>query len=238
MTKNMTMMSKTFKLLKNVQKYYCSIMYGFILCLYGVITAAAYFGTGRDMVISCEFALPMLIMASCIMTAVCAYVVYSNAFQMAIAQNVPRRCAMISSLISMVIMALFISGAYSLWLLGIENLLDTNDMTSYETLKANSRIFDFFFTGSAFKSFISAAMVFAIIYLSALLISVVIKRFNIWLGILVVAAYVFLFIKLFSDIGAGNYAESICYRRNMGFVAIAEIVVFFVVACRRMDIKR
>lgn len=81
-------------------------------------------------------------------------------------------------------------------------------------------------------------MFFAIIFLSALLLSVVIKRFNRSVAILTAAAYTALFIKLFSELYAGNFAESIVYRRNMGLLAVAELAVFFAVACRRMDVKR
>lgn len=52
------------------------------------------------------------------------------------------------------------------------------------------------------------------------------------------AAYTALFIKLFSELYAGNFAESIVYRRTLGLLAVAELAVFFAVACRRMDVKR
>ena len=81
-------------------------------------------------------------------------------------------------------------------------------------------------------------MFFAIIFLSALLLSVVIKRFNRSVAILTAAAYTALFIKLFSELYAGNFAESIIYRRTLGLLAVAELAVFFAVACRRMDVKR
>lgn len=68
--------------------------------------------------------------------------------------------------------------------------------------------------------------VFAIIFLSALLLSVVIKRFNRSVAILTAAAYTALFIKLFSELYAGNFAESIVYRRTLGLLAVAELAVF------------
>lgn len=100
------------------------------------------------------------------------------------------------------------------------------------------RTFLIFFSGSRLGSFVSAMMFFAIIFLSALLLSVVIKRFNRSVAILTAAAYTALFIKLFSELYAGNFAESIVYRRTLGLLAVAELAVFFAVACRRMDVKR
>lgn len=151
---------KTLTLFKTIQRYYCLVIYAFMLCLYGVITASA-----------------------------------------------------------------FLCGSSA-------------GSVEYELLEQRSQIFDIFFSGSRLGSFVSAMMFFAIIFLSALLLSVVIKCFNRSVVILTAAAYTALFIKLFSELDAGNFAESIVYRRNMGLLAVAELAVFFAVACRRMDVKR
>lgn len=36
----------TLKLFANVQKYYCSVVYAFVICLYGVITFSIYLNSG------------------------------------------------------------------------------------------------------------------------------------------------------------------------------------------------
>ena len=136
-------------------------------------------------------------------------------------------------------MLVFVSGGYLLWLRVIELMCGSSaGSVEYELLEQRSQIFDIFFSGSRLGSFVSAMMFFAIIFLSALLLSVVIKRFNRSVAILTAAAYTALFIKLFSELYAGNFAESIVYRRTLGLLAVAELAVFFAVACRRMDVKR
>ena len=220
---------KTITLFKTIQRYYCLVIYAFMLCLYGVITASAFLCGSGDMAIACDFVLP----------AVCAYVVCTNTIQITCAQNTPRKCGIACMLLSMITMSVFVSGGYLLWLRVIELMCGSSaGSVEYELLEQRSQIFDIFFSGSRLGSFVSAMMFFAIIFLSALLLSVVIKRFNRSVAILTAAAYTALFIKLFSELYAGNFAESIVYRRNMGLLAVAELAVFFAVACRRMDVKR
>ncbi len=230
---------KTLTLFKAIQRYYCLVIYAFMLCLYGVITISAFLCGSGDMAIACDFVLPLLLIASCVVTAVCAYVVCTNTIQITCAQNTPRKCGIACMLLSMITMSVFVSGGYLLWLRVIELMCGSSaGSVEYELLEQRSQIFDIFFSGSRLGSFVSAMMFFAIIFLSALLLSVVIKRFNRSVAILTAAAYTALFIKLFSELYAGNFAESIVYRRTLGLLAVAELAVFFAVACRRMDVKR
>ena len=69
---------KTLTLFKTIQRYYCLVIYAFMLCLYGVITVSAFLCGSGDMAIACDFVLPLLLIASCVVTAVCAYVVCTN----------------------------------------------------------------------------------------------------------------------------------------------------------------
>ena len=64
---------KTLTLFKTIQRYYCLVIYAFMLCLYGVITISAFLCGSGDMAIACDFVLPLLLIASCVVTAVCAY---------------------------------------------------------------------------------------------------------------------------------------------------------------------
>lgn len=202
---------KTLTLFKTIQRYYCLVIYAFMLCLYGVITVSAFLCGSGDMAIACDFVLPLLLIASCVVTAVCAYVVCTNTIQITCAQNIPRKCGIGCVLLSMITMSVFVSGGYLLWLRVIELMCGSSaGSVEYELLEQRSQIFDIFFSGSRLGSFVSAMMFFAIIFfLSALLLSVVIKRFNRFVAILTAAAYTALFIKLFSELYAGNFAESI-----------------------------
>lgn len=111
---------KTLTLFKTIQRYYCLVIYAFMFCLYGVITVSAFLCGGGDMAIACDFVLPLLLIASCVVTAVCAYVVCTNTIQITCAQNIPRKCGIGCVLLSMITMSVFVSGGYLLWLRVIE----------------------------------------------------------------------------------------------------------------------
>lgn len=105
---------KTITLFKTIQRYYCLVIYAFMLCLYGVITASAFLCGSGDMAIACDFVLPLLLIASCVVAAVCAYVVCTNTIQITCAQNTPRKCGIACMLLSMITMSVFVSGGYLL----------------------------------------------------------------------------------------------------------------------------
>ena len=48
----------TLKLFANVQKYYCSVVYAFVICLYGVITFSIYLNSGSDIAYAYEVVMP------------------------------------------------------------------------------------------------------------------------------------------------------------------------------------
>lgn len=232
---------KTLALLKNIQKYYCLMIYGFVLCLYAVITFSVSLSADLDVTVAYEFVIPIVLAVSCIMTAVCAYSVYSNSFSLAAAVNIPRKNSLGCIFISTLIMTVFISGAYMLWLYGVECYLNNKEMSgtiAYNELAEHSMILNLFFSGSKLMNFLSSVIFYELISLSALLVCIMIKRFRGSVAFILTAVYGFVLVKAFIELYVRNIETNVVCRRNIALLFIAGALVFFTLAYRRMNIRR
>ena len=232
---------KTLTLLKNIQKYYCLMIYGFVLCLYAVITFSVSLSVDIDATVVYELVIPVVLAASCIMTAVCAYSVYSNSFSLAAALNIPRKNSLGCIFISTLIMTVFISGIYMLWLYGAQLYLNSKGMSgtiSYNELAEHSMILNLFFSGSKLMNFLSSVIFYELISLSALIVSIMIKRFRGAIAFVLITTYGIVLIKAFIVLYVQNSETSMICRRNIALLFIAGALVFFTLAYRRMNIRR
>lgn len=232
---------KTLALLKNIQKYYCLMIYVFVICLYAVITFSVSFSADIDVTAAYEIVIPALLAASCIMTAVCACSVYTNSFSLAAAENIPRKNSLGCIFISTLIMTAFISGVYMLWLYGAEWYLNNKGMygtIAYNELAEHSVILNLFFSGSKLMNFLSSAIFYELISLSALLVSIMIKRLGGPVAFILTAVYGIVLLKAFAEIWLNNSEPYMIYRRNIALLLTAAALALFTLAYRRMSVRR
>lgn len=226
---------KTLTLFKTIQRYYCLVIYAFVLCLYGVITFSIYLNSGNDVAYAYEVVMPLTLAASIVAAAVGTYIIYANSEKISAANSLSKRNTIGCIFLSVIAMALIISAVYTLWIFAAERSLNRH---MFNKLVMKASVLDLFFKGSALKSYLSAALYFTLVSLASLVISTLIKRFKGIVAVLSVTVFTVAVIKMISAVNSHTFVDTMTYRRNIALISVMLIVILFSAAYKRMDINK
>ena len=225
----------TLKLFLNVQKYCTSLVYAFVICLYGVITFSIYLNSGSDIAYAYEAIMPLILADTIVATAVGTYIIYANSEKISAANCLSKRNTLGCIFLSVITMSLFISAAYTMWIFAAERSLNSN---MFNKLVMKDSVLDLFFKGSALKSYLSAALYFTLVSLASLVISTLIKRFKGIVAVLSVTVFTAAVIKMVSAVNSQTLEDTMTYRRNLALISVMLVIILFSAAYKRMDIKK
>lgn len=224
----------TLKLFLNVQKYCTSLVYAFVICLYGVITFSIYLNSGSDIAYAYEAIMPLILAHTIVATAVGTYIIYANSEKISAANCLSKRNTLGCIFLSVITMSLLISAAYTMWIFAAERSLNSN---MFNKLVMKDSVLDLFFKGSALKSYLSAALYFTLVSLASLVISTLIKRFKGIVAVLSVTVFTAAVIKMISAVNSQTLEDTMTYRRNLALISVMLVIILFSAAYKRMDIK-
>lgn len=225
----------TLKLFLNVQKYCTSLVYAFVICLYGVITFSIYLNSGSDIAYAYEAIMPLILADTIVATAVGTYIIYANSEKISAANCLSKRNTIGCIFLSVITMSLLISAAYTMWIFAAERSLNSN---MFNKLVMKDSVLDLFFKGSALKSYLSAALYFTLVSLASLVISTLIKRFKGIVAVLSVTVFTAAVIKMVSAVNSQTLEDTMTYRRNLALISVMLVIILFSAAYKRMDIKK
>lgn len=225
----------TLKLFLNVQKYCTSLVYAFVICLYGVITFSIYLNSGSDIAYAYEAIMPLILADTIVATAVGTYIIYANSEKISAANCLSKRNTIGCIFLSVITMSLLISAAYTMWIFAAERSLNSN---MFNKLVMKDSVLDLFFKGSALKSYLSAALYFTLVSLASLVISTLIKRFKGIVAVLSVTVFTAAAIKMISAVNSQTLEDTMTYRRNLALISVLLVIILFSAAYKRMDIKK
>ncbi len=225
----------TLKLFLNVQKYCTSLVYAFVICLYGVITFSIYLNSGSDIAYAYEAIMPLILADTIVATAVGTYIIYANSEKISAANCLSKRNTIGCIFLSVITMSLLISAAYTMWIFAAERSLNSN---MFNKLVMKDSVLDLFFKGSALKSYLSAALYFTLVSLASLVISTLIKRFKGIVAVLSVTVFTAAAIKMISAVNSQTLEDTMTYRRNLALISVMLVIILFSAAYKRMDIKK
>ncbi len=225
----------TLKLFLNVQKYCTSLVYAFVICLYGVITFSIYLNSGSDIAYAYEAIMPLILADTIVATAVGTYIIYANSEKISAANCLSKRNTLGCIFLSVITMSLLISAAYTMWIFAAERSLNSN---MFNKLVMKDSVLDLFFKGSALKSYLSAALYFTLVSLASLVISTLIKRFKGIVAVLSVTVFTAAVIKMVSAVNSQTLEDTMTYRRNLALIFVMLVIILFSAAYKRMDIKK
>lgn len=225
----------TLKLFLNVQKYCTSLVYAFVICLYGVITFSIYLNSGSDIVYAYEAIMPLILADTIVATAVGTYIIYANSEKISAANCLSKRNTLGCIFLSVITMSLLISAAYTMWIFAAERSLNSN---MFNKLVMKDSVLDLFFKGSVLKSYLSAALYFTLVSLASLVISTLIKRFKGIVAVLSVTVFTAAAIKMISAVNSQTLEDTMTYRRNLALIFVMLVIILFSAAYKRMDIKK
>ncbi|WP_456028291.1 hypothetical protein [Ruminococcus sp.] len=225
----------TLKLFLNVQKYCTSLVYAFVICLYGVITFSIYLNSGSDIAYAYEAIMPLILADTIVAAAVGTYIIYANSEKISAANCLSKRNTIGCIFLSVITMSLLISAAYTMWIFAAERSLNSN---MFNKLVMKDSVLDLFFKGSALKSYLSAALYFTLVSLASLVISTLIKRFKGIVAVLSVTVFIAAAIKMVSAVNSQTLEDTMTYRRNLALISVMLVIILFSAAYKRMDIKK
>lgn len=225
----------TLKLFLNVQKYCTSLVYAFVICLYGVITFSIYLNSGSDIAYAYEAIMPLILADTIVAAAVGTYIIYANSEKISAANCLSKRNTIGCIFLSVITMSLLISAAYTMWIFAAERSLNSN---MFNKLVMKDSVLDLFFKGSALKSYLSAALYFTLVSLASLVISTLIKRFKGIVAVLSVTVFTAAAIKMISAVNSQTFEDTMTYRRNLALISVMLVIILFSAAYKRMDIKK
>ena len=225
----------TLKLFLNVQKYCTSLVYAFVICLYGVITFSIYLNSGSDIAYAYEAIMPLILADTIVATAVGTYIIYANSEKISAANCLSKRNTIGCIFLSVITMSLLISAAYTMWIFAAERSLNSN---MFNKLVMKDSVLELFFKGSALKSYLSAALYFTLVSLASLVISTLIKRFKGIVAVLSVTVFTAAAIKMISAVNSQTLEDTMTYRRNLALISVMLVIILFSAAYKRMDIKK
>lgn len=225
----------TLKLFLNVQKYCTSLVYAFVICLYGVITFSIYLNSGSDIAYAYEAIMPLILADTIVATAVGTYIIYANSEKISAANCLSKRNTIGCIFLSVITMSLLISAAYTMWIFAAERSLNSN---MFNKLVMKDSVLDLFFKGSVLKSYLSAALYFTLVSLASLVISTLIKRFKGIVAVLSVTVFTAAAIKMVSAVNSQTFEDTMTYRRNLALISVMLVIILFSAAYKRMDIKK
>lgn len=225
----------TLKLFLNVQKYCTSLVYAFVICLYGVITFSIYLNSGSDIAYAYEAIMPLILAVTIVATAVGTYIIYANSEKISAANCLSKRNTIGCIFLSVITMSLLISAAYTMWIFAAERSLNSN---MFNKLVMKASVLDLFFKGSALKSYLSAALYFTLVSLASLVISTLIKRFKGIVAVLSVTVFTAALLKMISAVNSQTLEDTMTYRRNLALISVMLVIILFSAAYKRMDIKK
>lgn len=225
----------TLKLFLNVQKYCTSLVYAFVICLYGVITFSIYLNSGSDIAYAYEAIMPLILADTIVATAVGTYIIYANSEKISAANCLSKRNTIGCIFLSVITMSLLISAAYTMWIFAAERSLNSN---MFNKLVMKDSVLDLFFKGSALKSYLSAALYFTLVSLASLVISTLIKRFKGIVAVLSVTVFTAAAIKMISAVNSQTLEDTMTYRRNLALISVMLVIILFSAAYKRMDINK
>ena len=225
----------TLKLFLNVQKYCTSLVYAFVICLYGVITFSIYLNSGSDIAYAYEVIMPLILAVTIVATAVGTYIIYANSEKISAANCLSKRNTIGCIFLSVITMSLLISAAYTMWIFAAERSLNSN---MFNKLVMKDSVLHLFFKGSALKSYLSAALYFTLVSLASLVISTLIKRFKGIVAVLSVTVFTAAVIKMISAVNSQTLEDTMTYRRNLALISVMLVVILFSAAYKRMDINK
>lgn len=225
----------TLKLFLNVQKYCTSLVYAFVICLYGVITFSIYLNSGSDIAYAYEAIMPLILADTIVATAVGTYIIYANSEKISAANCLSKRNTLGCIFLSVITMSLLISAAYTMWIFAAERSLNSN---MFNKLVMKDSVLDLFFKGSTLKSYLSAALYFTLVSLASLVISTLIKRFKGIVAVLSVTVFTAAAIKMVSAVNSQTFEDTMTYRRNLALISVMLVIILFSAAYKRMDIKK
>lgn len=225
----------TLKLFLNVQKYCTSLVYAFVICLYGVITFSIYLNSGSDIAYAYEAIMPLILADTIVATAVGTYIIYANSEKISAANCLSKRNTIGCIFLSVITMSLLISAAYTMWIFAAERSLNSN---MFNKLVMKDSVLDLFFKGSALKSYLSAALYFTLVSLASLVISTLIKRFKGIVAVLSVTVFTAALLKMISAVNSQTLEDTMTYRRNLALISVMLVIILFSAAYKRMDIKK
>ena len=225
----------TLKLFLNVQKYCTSLVYAFVICLYGVITFSIYLNSGSDIAYAYEAIMPLILADTIVATAVGTYIIYANSEKISAANCLSKRNTIGCIFLSVITMSLLISAAYTMWIFAAERSLNSN---MFNKLVMKDSVLDLFFKGSTLKSYLSAALYFTLVSLASLVISTLIKRFKGIVAVLSVTVFTAAAIKMISAVNSQTLEDTMTYRRNLALIFVMLVIILFSAAYKRMDIKK
>lgn len=225
----------TLKLFLNVQKYCTSLVYAFVICLYGVITFSIYLNSGSDIAYAYEAIMPLILADTIVATAVGTYIIYANSEKISAANCLSKRNTIGCIFLSVITMSLLISAAYTMWIIAAERSLNSN---MFNKLVMKDSVLDLFFKGSVLKSYLSAALYFTLVSLASLVISTLIKRFKGIVAVLSVTVFTAAVIKMISAVNSQTLEDTMTYRRNLALISVMLVIILFSAAYKRMDIKK
>lgn len=225
----------TLKLFLNVQKYCTSLVYAFVICLYGVITFSIYLNSGSDIAYAYEAIMPLILADTIVATAVGTYIIYANSEKISAANCLSKRNTIGCIFLSVITMSLLISAAYTMWIFAAERSLNSN---MFNKLVMKDSVLDLFFKGSTLKSYLSAALYFTLVSLASLVISTLIKRFKGIVAVLSVTVFTAALLKMISAVNSQTLEDTMTYRRNLALISVMLVIILFSAAYKRMDIKK
>lgn len=225
----------TLKLFLNVQKYCTSLVYAFVICLYGVITFSIYLNSGSDIAYAYEAIMPLILADTIVAAAVGTYIIYANSEKISAANCLSKRNTIGCIFLSVITMSLLISAAYTMWIFAAERSLNSN---MFNKLVMKDSVLDLFFKGSALKSYLSAALYFTLVSLASLVISTLIKRFKGIVAVLSVTVFTAALLKMISAVNSQTLEDTMTYRRNLALISVMLVIILFSAAYKRMDIKK
>lgn len=225
----------TLKLFLNVQKYCTSLVYAFVICLYGVITFSIYLNSGSDIAYAYEAIMPLILADTIVATAVGTYIIYANSEKISAANCLSKRNTIGCIFLSVITMSLLISAAYTMWIFAAERSLNSN---MFNKLVMKDSVLDLFFKGSVLQSYLSAALYFTLVSLASLVISTLIKRFKGIVAVLSVTVFTAAVIKMISAVNSQTLEDTMTYRRNLALISVMLVIILFSAAYKRMDIKK
>lgn len=225
----------TLKLFLNVQKYCTSLVYAFVICLYGVITFSIYLNSGSDIAYAYEAIMPLILADTIVAAAVGTYIIYANSEKISAANCLSKRNTIGCIFLSVITMSLLISAAYTMWIFAAERSLNSN---MFNKLVMKDSVLDLFFKGSALKSYLSAALYFTLVSLASLVISTLIKRFKGIVAVLSVTVFTAAAIKMVSAVNSQTFEDTMTYRRNLALISVMLVIILFSAAYKRMDINK
>lgn len=225
----------TLKLFLNVQKYCTSLVYAFVICLYGVITFSIYLNSGSDIAYAYEAIMPLILASTIVAAAVGTYIIYANSEKISAANCLSKRNTIGCIFLSVITMSLLISAAYTMWIFAAERSLNSN---MFNKLVMKDSVLDLFFKGSALKSYLSAALYFTLVSLASLVISTLIKRFKGIVTVLSVTVFTAALLKMISAVNSQTLEDTMTYRRNLALISVMLVIILFSAAYKRMDIKK